>query len=260
MQRHGPPRQSFLERLQIRHGPQKLLRDFFAKAEYAARQRGVYMSIGTVRELAEVNAANSDSWMPLTTTFRDVGGIDDETCLVFLGRDNSGRVVATQAARIFDWSDSNFKEEAESLRFFYTNPERDRRDNESCIVTAAGADLIRGRVALGGGIWYHPEFRGRQLSGIITRMGRAYAYALWNYDVMIATITQNNLATKFDRRTGYRDVIPSSMIMRHSETKPDGDLTLALAKMTPAQLIDDVYGFMVHFDAEVDSAIGIRRA
>ena len=260
MQIDESPRFSFPDCLQIRYGPQDLLRDFFAKADYAARQRGVYLSVGTVRELAEVNAANRDSWMPLTTTFRDVGGIDDETCLVFLGRDDSGRVIATQAARIFDWSKSNFKAEAESLRFFYANPERDRRENESCIVSAEGADQITGRVALGGGIWYHPEFRGRQLGGIITRMGRAYAYALWNYDMMIATITQNNLSTKFDRRTGYRDVIPSSMVMRHSETKPDGDLVLALAKMTPAQLIDDVYGFMVNFDAQVDTAVGIRRA
>ena len=251
---------AFPDCLQIRHGPRDLLRDFFAKADHAARQRGVYMSVGTVHELAEVNAVNRDSWMPLTTSFRAVGGINDDNCLVFLGRDVGGRVVATQAARIFDWSQSNFKAEAESLRFFYANPERDQRENESCTVTADGAEQITGRVALGGGIWYHPEFRGRQLSGIITRMGRAYAYALWNYDVMIATITQNNLATKFDRRTGYRDVIPSSMVMRHSETKPDGDLLLALAKMTPAQLIDDVYGFMISFDAQVDRVVGKRRA
>ena len=52
---------AFPDCLQIRHGPRDLLRDFFAKADHAARQRGVYMSVGTVRELAEVNAVNRDS-------------------------------------------------------------------------------------------------------------------------------------------------------------------------------------------------------
>jgi hypothetical protein len=127
-------------------------------------------------------------------------------------------------------------------------------------VTAQDAETIRGRVALGGGIWYRPDFRRRRLGEIIPRIGRAYAFTLWDYDVLIATITQQNVGKAFDKRLGFRDVRPDAMIMRHSATVPGGDLHLAIARMTPMQLIDDLFWFLAEFDADVDARIDQRRA
>ena len=252
---------AFIEQLNFTYGPEDLLARFFFKAVNAAADRGVYLEIGTFSDLLEANKANSDSWMPLTTTFQEeLGGVTDDTGLVFLGRNAAGEIVATQAARIFKWNRTTFKEEAESLRFFYSKPDRDKGPNESCVVTAPEAAQIRGRVALGGAIWYRPDFRRLQLGEIIPRMARAYAFTLWNYDCHIATITQANVAKAFDKRAGYRDVIPNSMVMRHSHTVPDGDLHLALARMTPMQLIDDMVGFLVDFDVGGDLGVGQRRA
>ena len=251
----------FIDELVIKHGPEDLLARFFLKAADAAAQRGVYLEFGTFADLLQVNVANKDSWLPLTSTFReDLGGASDECGIVILGRNLAGEVVATQAVRRFDWHNTNFKVEAESLRIFYADPERDSARNESCIVTAPSAPEISGCVALGGGIWYRPDYRALQLSQIITRIGRAYALAQWNYSWMIATITQNNLKTKFDRRAGYRDVEPASIVMRNSTTLPDGDLHLALARMTCMQLIDDVFGFLMDFDTQVDARVANRRA
>ncbi|MGI9476773.1 MAG: hypothetical protein ACR2PI_08705 [Hyphomicrobiaceae bacterium] len=252
---------AFIERLNFTYGPEELLARFFFKAVNAAAERGVFLEFGTFSDLLEANKANSDSWMPLTTTFQEeLGGVTDETGVVFLGRNASGEIVATQAARMFDWSCTNFKNEAESLRFFYASPERDKAPNESCLVTAPEAAQIGGRVALGGGIWYRPDFRRLQLGEIIPRMARAYAFTLWNYDSLIATITQANVAKSFDKRVGFRDVIPNSMVMRNSHTVPDGDLHLALARMTPMQLIDDMFGFLVDFDTGVEVGVDQRRA
>lgn len=251
----------FLDSLKIEHGPADLLSRFFFKAVSAAADRSVFLEFGTFSDLLAVNQKNSDSWMPLTSTFREVeGGVTDDTGFVILGRNLAGDVVATQSARLFEWSGTNFRTEAESLRFFYADPDRQKAPEECCLVQTEKADSIAGRVALGGGIWYRPDYRGRQLSQIITRIGRAYALTLWNYDSMIATITQNNLKTKFDRRAGYTEIEPSSIIMRHSTTYPQGDLHLALARMTPMQLVDDVFGFMVDFDSEVDVRVANRRA
>ncbi len=251
----------FLDGIRIQYGPSDLLSRFFFKAVRAAADRNVFLEFGSFADLLAVNRKNSDSWMPLTSTFREKeGGVTDDSGFVLLGRNLNGDVVATQAARVFDWADTDFKTEAESLRFFYANPDAQKAPEECCLVKAEHARAIRGCVALGGGIWYRPDYRGRQLSQIITRIGRAYALTLWNYDSMIATITQNNLKTKFDRRAGYRDIEPSSIIMRHSTTYPEGDLHLALARMTPMQLVDDIFGFMVDFDSEVDARVANRSA
>lgn len=252
---------TFIERLNFTYGPEELLARFFFKAVNAAADRGVFLEFGTFSDLLEANKANPDSWMPLTTTFQEeLGGVTHETGIVFLGRNASGEIVATQAVRMFDWTRTNFKDEAESLRFFYSNPERDKAPNESCMITAPEAAQVRGRVALGGGIWYRPDFRRLQLGEIIPRMARAYAFTLWNCDSLIATITQTNVAKSFDKRAGYRDVTPNSMVMRNSHTVPDGDLHLALARMTPMQLIDDMVSFLVDFDMEGEKRIAQRRA
>jgi hypothetical protein len=83
---------------------------------------------------------------------------------------------------------------------------------------------------------------------------------LWNYDSLIATITQQNVQKAFDKRLGFLDITPNSVVMRRSATVPDGDLDLALARMTPMQLVDDLFGFLAGFDAEIDARIDERRA
>ena len=256
-----PDADTFLDQLNLTYGPKEFLAAFFFKAVDAAARRGVILEFGTFADLLHTNETHPESWMPLTTTFREhPGGVTDETGFVILGRDTNGDVVATQAVRIFDWQDTNFKAEAQSLRFFYEDPERDRRTGETCIVTAGDEETIRGRVALGGGIWYRPDFRRLRLGEIMPRIGRAYAFTLWDYDVLIATITQQNVGKAFDKRLGFRDVRPDSMIMRHSATVPEGDLHLAIARMTPMQLIDDLFRFLAEFDADVDASVDQRRA
>jgi hypothetical protein len=256
-----PNADAFLEQLNLTYGPKELLAAFFFKAVDAAARRGVFLEFGSFADLLRTNESHSASWMPLTTTFREhPGGVTEETGFVILGRNREGEVVATQAVRIFDWHNTNFKAEATSLRFFYEDPQRDSRDGEVCMVTTPDAETIRGCVAVGGGIWYRPDFRRLRLGEIIPRVGRAYALTLWDYDVLIATITQQNVGKAFDKRLGFRDVAPDSIIMRHSATVPGGDLHLALARMTPMQLIDDLFWFLSEFDVEVDARVDQRRA
>lgn len=252
---------AFIEQLDLQHGPIELLSRFFFKAVHAAAQRGVYLEFGTFSDLLETNRINPDSWMPLTTSFReDPGGVTNDTGFVILGRNRDGDIVAAQAVRIFDWQSTNFKEEAESLRLFYENPACDKLENESCVVAAENASQITGRVALGGGIWYRPDYRRKELGEIIPRLARAYAFTQWNYDCLIATITQQNITKSFDRRLGFKDVVPNSMVMRHSLTYPEGDLHLALARMTLMELIDDIFIFLVDFDREIAAGVDERGA
>ena len=197
---------------------------------------------------------------PLTTSFRaDIGGASDENGVVIFGRDEQGEVVATQAARLFDWRQTDFRREAESLRFFYADPERDKAAGETCIVTAPDAHEVKGQIVLGGGIWYRPDYRGRKLGEIIPRLSRANAYLRWKFDEFIAIVTAENVAKAFDRRTGFRK-ITRSIILRNHPTVPSGDLEVMLARVEPEQLIDDIFGFVMDFPAEVNAGVDVRRA
>ena len=253
-------RQPILTQIQVDREPIDLLTRFFVKAVDAAARRGVRLEFGTFEELRAVNEANADSWPPLTTSFRsDIGGVDENNGFVILGRDANGETVATQAARYFDWSHSNFRAEAEALRFFYADPERDKGVDERCIVTAPDAHEVKGKVVLGGGIWYRPDYRGLKLGEIIPRISRANAFLRWGFDEFIAIVTKANVDKAFDRRAGFRKV-SRSIILRNHPTIPNGDLEVLLARVEPAQLIDDLFGFIVDFRPEVDPRVDARRA
>ncbi|MGI9412017.1 MAG: hypothetical protein ACR2OV_18200 [Hyphomicrobiaceae bacterium] len=253
-------RQPILTQIRVDREPIDLLTRFFVKAVDAAARRGVRLEFGTFEELRAVNEANADSWPPLTTSFRpDIGGVDESNGFVILGRDANGDTVATQAARFFDWSHTNFQTEAEALRFFYDDPERDKGIGEQCIVSAPDAHEVTGRVVLGGGIWYRPDYRGLKLGEIIPRISRANAFLRWGFDEFIAIVTKANVDKAFDRRAGFRKV-SRSIILRNHPTIPNGDLEVMLARVEPAQLIDDLFGFIVDFRPEVDPRVDARRA
>lgn len=260
MAERSPIAVPFIDDVVIEHGPQDLISRFLFKALDAVEQRGIRLSFGTFEELAAVNEQNSDSWLPLTTTFRaDIGGANEETGFVFMGRNAEGDAVATQAVRLFDWQSTNFKREAESLRFFYADPDRDKADGETCTVSADAATLIRGRVALAGGIWYRPDYRRLMLPAIIPRIARAYALTRWNMDAMMAIMSETNIARGLAKRNGFRD-ISWSVVMHRSPTFPEGDLELALARMNQMDLVDDLFRFVMDFETQVDGGVEVRRA
>ena len=99
--------------LKVKYGPVGLLGRFFLWADSAVRDRGVTLSFGSLQDLSEANKANSDTWRPLVPLLDEaVGGVTPETAVVLIGRDKHGEVVATQAARIYDWSETSLKDEA----------------------------------------------------------------------------------------------------------------------------------------------------
>src|SRR3546814_17758568 len=95
------------DQITINHGPREQIGRFFLAADKAARDRGVTLSLSTDFELLrEVNARNHGSWHGLAPSFDCAyGGIDGNCGFWILGRDNSGEIVTTQAARFFDRSE-----------------------------------------------------------------------------------------------------------------------------------------------------------
>jgi hypothetical protein len=223
--------------LKIKHGPAGLLGRFFLWADSAAQERGVKLYFASLQDLVAANKANSDSWRPLVPVFDPVlGGMRPEMGFVLIGRDKHEQVVATHAARLFEWSTS-LKDEAASLRLFYADPAAAFARGDRCEISAPVAQNITGRVVFSGAAWYRRDFRGKGLGGILPRISRAYAFTHWNSDFIIAMMGDAVFAGGMAERSGYTKAEPSSVELVAS---PLGTMRCALAWTQPDELLADL--------------------
>jgi hypothetical protein len=229
-------------RLKIKHGPVGLLGRFFLWADTAARDRGVSLSFASLQDLVEANRANSDSWRPLVPVFDEaLGGVTPETAFVLIGRNKDGEVVATQAARIYDWPETSLKDEAASLRMFYADPDAAFAREDRCEITAPIAEKITGRVVFSGGIWYRRDFRGKDLGTILPRISRAYAFTRWNSDFTIGMLGDAVIAGGLAARAGYTKLEQGCIKLVAS---PLGEMRCGLSWMQSDELLADLAAIM----------------
>jgi hypothetical protein len=243
--------------LTITYGPIDLLGRFFLCADTAARVRGVTLSFASLAELIAVNEQNRDSWLPLFPTYdiRHNTIVPDEAFCI-LGRDRHGKVVAAHAGRLFNLTCRSFHDLAQSLHLMYEDPERSKRPGETCEVTAKAARSIRGRVVFSGAAWYHPDYRGRQLSTIVPILSRAYAFTHWNIDYLVAMMSEGVVSGGMTLRTGYTNVDWDIRVTN----SPMGDVRFAFMWMEPPQLLQDVAKFVARSERETGDALVERRA
>jgi predicted nucleic acid-binding Zn ribbon protein len=235
--------------LKINYGPVGLLGRFFLWADTAARDRGVTLFVASLQDLVEVNKANSETWRPLLPVFDPaLGGITPETGFVLIGRDKSGQVVATQAARVYDWSHTTLENEATSLRMFYADPDAAVERGDRCEITTPIAKNIAGRVVFSGAGWYRRDFRSKGLATILPRISRAYAFTRWNTDFTISVMADAVIAGGMAERSGYTKVERSCVDFVVS---PVGAARCALVWMQPDELLADLAATMDQVPAPV---------
>ena len=228
--------------LKIKHGPVGLLGRFFLWADSAVRDRGVTLSFASLQDLIEANKANADSWRPLVPVFDEaLGGATPQTAFVLIGRDKHGEVVATQAARLYDWPETSLKDEATSLRMFYADPDAAFAREDRCEITAPIAEKITGRVVFSGGIWYRRDFRGKDLGTILPRISRAYAFTRWHSDFTLGMMGDAVIAGGLAARAGYTKIEHSSVELVVS---PLGGTRCGLAWMQSDELLADLAAIM----------------
>jgi hypothetical protein len=246
------------DQITIQHGPPALLGRFFLKADAAARERGVSLSVAPLEELMEANRRNGATWKPLVPTFDpERGGGTAETGFAILGRDSTGDVVATQAARFFDWTQSDLETEFTSLRMHYANPAAWARPDEVCEISAPTAKKLGGRVIFTGGAWYRKDYRGKLLSMIMPRVGRTLAYTRWNIDYAIGMMADGVVAGGLAERCGFTNIEDGVQLWN----SPMAPYVHGLVVWMPAkQLLDDLTWFLSSFETEVDVGVEHRRA
>jgi predicted nucleic acid-binding Zn ribbon protein len=235
--------------LKVKHGPVSLLGRFFLWADSAARDHGVTLFFASLQDLLDVNKSNTDSWRPLIPIFDPIlGGITPETGFALLGLDKDGQVVATQAARVYDWSGTSLAEEAKSLRMFYADPEAAFARGDYCEIATPMAKEISGRVVFSGAGWYRRDFRGKGLASILPRISRAYAFTQWSTDFTISLMADAVIAGGMADRSGYTRVEHSCVNLL---AYPLGAVRCGFVWMPRDQLIDDLDALMAKVAAPI---------
>ena len=239
-------RSAFLRGVRIEHGPHELLARLFIAADAELDRYGITLSFASFDELVEANEKNRASWLPLNPTFHPKNGnVNTDCAFTLLGRDTGGRVVTAQAMRIFDWQETDFKTEAESLRLLYANPDRGVL-GRGCTVTTPSAHLISGRVGYGGAIWLHPSVRDYSLACSMSRIGRAYAYTRWRIEIAFGITSTALLAKGFIGDCGFPHAERGVAFDLIDGCPPDG----ALFWITSDEMIDDFGSFLNRLHAQ----------
>lgn len=254
------PRRSWLNDIVVDYGPEDVMGRLFLKADTELRAKGVNFSFAPLEELVAVNRQHADSWRPILPIFDPrCGGVTPQNSFALLGYNANGECVTAQAARLYTLTQNNLKDEIESLRIFYADPERSRADGERMDVTAPVAERIDGRVAFVGAVWYRPDFRGRGLVNVMARAVRAYAYTRWLCDFTLTFMAESVYNQGVAQRAGYANT-DWSVMMHNTPVLRGGTIRAALVWTTADEEIAFFRKFLAESDTQIDAVIDDRTA
>ncbi|WP_158926353.1 hypothetical protein [Acidisphaera sp. S103] len=233
---------TLLDQIELKHGPIALLGRFFLLAEQAARDRGVHLRLHTdMDSLAEIYPeVTPGRSLPVLSTFDPAhSDLSPKNAFWISGHDDSGKVIATQAARLFDMTRSTVERELVSMRLFYAAPEKYLAAGARCLVDCPPANDITGRVVYSGGAIYHPKVRGCGLSRILPRISRALAHSMWDSEYTFSTVETLLIAKDVHRSYGYT---------RHSELVSlrgtnRGAMDFGLIWMPTGEMLEDLTNY-----------------
>jgi hypothetical protein len=245
-------RRSILNEIIVETGPVDVLGAFFLHVELELRRRGVALEFCAPEGLVEANEANRRSWMPLVPMFNpQYGLINSDNSFSVIGRNADGEPVTANSIIKYDWDDTNFVEEANSLRLFYRCPEEMKQPGEECIITSSRACCIRGSAAFSGAAWVRSDYRGIGLSKLLPRFIKAYAAARWQLDVIFGMMAEAVAKRGFATQFGY-DQIDWEAQWRNSIV---GTLRLAILWTDVDHLARDLRGVLDGASAEIDARV-----
>jgi len=244
-----PSNTDFLEAARVIHGPAHIIGRVFLKAEQSLRERGISLSFASFEELAAANRSNRETWRPLLPIFDpDFGDLNAGNSYCLLGRNSRGEVVASQGGRLYEWPDTNFFEEAASMRLFYPDPALPAPSSEGVLITAERTRQISGRVVFSGAGWYRPDYRKRDLGVIFSRLSRALAYTRWRTDATVTIMAEGVFKGGFADRAGYTNFDWALQLQNFAV----GTVRTAVLWMPEDQMLEDFSWFLDAFGTDVD--------
>ena len=234
--------------LTIKHGPARLLSRFVLEGDKAAREMGLRLRLRhDFGELVYVNKQQTSrgNWFRLVNMFNpQYSDLSPENSYWISGEDEHGEIVVTQAGRIYYWPETTLEQEARLM--FYGGQDEGQR----CVITAKDAELIGGIVFYGGSVWVRPDLRGKHLSELLPRLGRAYAVARWPVDWGVSFVApilvEKGVAAGYGyKHASYSIAFPGS---------PWGDLEVVLVSLTADEAYADFAEVLARAPASLTSS------
>ena len=192
-----------LDALTVRHGPAPLLARFILAGDRALRDMGLTLRIRTDFEaLIDLNKQQvaAGNWLPVPDAYNpEIADLDETNGFWIAGENAQGEIVVTWASRIHDWTGTTM---AERMRTAWYG----RDTGQPCVVTAEAATMITGICACSGASWVRPDLRGKHLSHLMPRIGKAYASSHWPLDWAVGFIGLNNVAKGLANSYGQKNL------------------------------------------------------
>ncbi|MBB2158276.1 hypothetical protein HLH33_18605 [Gluconacetobacter diazotrophicus] len=209
----GTQLRPFLDAIEINHGPKIELGRYFLQLAESARRLGISWHMGRdFDRLVEVNRQHQDTWEPLSPIYDpELSEINPDNVIYIEGQ-ASGEAVVTLILRRYDWPTSTLREEWESGRVAYRDPETQMSPQEKWVAAAPMAAEIGGRVVFTGGLWCHPSFRRKRLPVLTVALMRSISLAVWNPDFAIGMIESGPLVRTLLPLYGHPPVQPGMKI------------------------------------------------
>jgi hypothetical protein len=253
---------SFLSDVVIDYGPREILSRLFLKADTELRKKGIRLTFASFDELVGVNKANSSTWAPMVPVFDPkVSDVHEGNGFAMIGWSERGEAICTTAARIIDLGGSTLKVEAESLRLFYSDPGASRRPEERVHVTAPTAATMMGRLVYGGATWYRPDYRGRGVMGVLSKLARGIGFSRWEAAPVITFMSQGLVGAGVPARCHFPNV-EWAVTLTHTPVIPSGTYEGALLWAEEDYLLDVLRTFVDAGtrDTKVDQVVQKRTA
>jgi hypothetical protein len=119
------------------------------------------------------------------------------------GVDVAGNIVFTQAARMYDCSDSTLALLHQSLRAFYDDPIKHAEEDETFIYDTPATHFISGQACYHGELWLDPKYRTLRLPMSLSKLLISLVIHRWEPDYFFG-MAQPGICTKgVGARYGY---------------------------------------------------------
>lgn len=239
------------DQISFRNGRIDMLARFVLLADRLARDLGVRLSISRdFGELLSVNVANRASWEPLFPVidprFHDFPA---DHGFWLRGIDAAGDVVLTRACRRIDLGAGSLHDELTSLRLLYAPGSNGESPDELLYCDCPSAAAVTGTISFQAGGWHRPDYRGRGLSALASRLVKVIGLAEWGVTEWISVV-DDGLAPRLAPAYGVTHAEAGIHWQRYGVQHH-----MHLFRMTADELLDDLPAFTLrHTGQPVEAA------
>jgi hypothetical protein len=248
---HHP--RSFLDGLRLDHGPVADIGRFLLAAENAVAAFGITLSFARTAELVALQENNEVSW-PLLAPWMSAkfAPLSDDNSYCLLGRNAQGKVVASQAGRIYRLGDRTLRHIVDDHSMIYGKPTALVGQDPFIRLAAPAAAKLGGKLVYSGALWVDPAHRGNKLAALLPRISRAYAHGRFGTETTFCFVSDQIAASPLFAMYGYTNRQQGFSLWEGEKCVYEASLLW----MQSAQLVSDMLATREQLNPQINPAVG----